>query len=327
MEDVGKKIDNIRSDWRRFKTSSQFHNALMFLVFVAIATVFWFIIALNDNITETFRVRFNIQGVPDSVTFITDPPADLHVTVRDKGTNILRSGVIKNPTVDVSFRDYARDGVFRLSAADLAAELKSDLGGAATITSASIDSIRLYYTLSPGKRVPVIVQADVSAASGYIIPGAPAPMTRQVRVYSYKDEVDTVHSVRTQLLVRNGLSQTSVFDVKLVPVPHVKIVPSQVQVRVPVEPLVHKEAFVNVEVENLPQGESLLLFPNKVPVSFYVPMSHFNDEYFPMRVVADYNETRVTSGSRISVHVSDHVDNLVNVELKADSVEYTLVKH
>ena len=56
-------------------------------------------------------------------------------------------------------------------------------------------------------------------------------------------------------------------------------------------------------------------------------MSHFNDEYFPMRVVADYNETRVTSGSRISVHVSDHAGNLVNVELKADSVEYTLVKH
>ena len=257
MGNVGKKIEDIRSDWRRIKTSSQFHNALMFLIFVAIAAVFWFIIALNDNITETFRVRLNIQNVPDSVTFITDPPVDIHVTVRDKGTNILRSGVIKNPTVDINFRDYAREGIFRLSSTDLNSELKSDLGGAATITSVSIDSLRLYYTLSPGKRVPVIVQAEVSAESGYIIPGAPAPLTRQVRVYSYKDEVD-------------GLSQTSVFDVRLVPIPQVKIVPSQIQVRVPVEPLVHKEAYVNVEVENLPQGQSLLLFPNKVPVSFYV---------------------------------------------------------
>ena len=327
MGNVGKKIEDIRSDWRRIKTSSQFHNALMFLIFVAIAAVFWFIIALNDNITETFRVRLNIQNVPDSVTFITDPPVDIHVTVRDKGTNILRSGVIKNPTVDINFRDFAREGIFRLSSTDLNSELKSDLGGAATITSVSIDSLRLYYTLSPGKRVPVIVQAEVSAESGYIIPGAPAPLTRQVRVYSYKDEIDTVHVVRTQKLVRDGLSQTSVSDVRLVPIPQVKIVPSQIQVRVPVEPLVHKEAYVNVEVENLPQGQSLLLFPNKVPVSFYVPMSHFNDEYFPMRVVADYNETRLTRGSRISVHVSDHAAALVNVELKTDSVEYTLVRH
>ena len=56
-------------------------------------------------------------------------------------------------------------------------------------------------------------------------------------------------------------------------------------------------------------------------------MSHFNDESFPMHVVADFNETRTTSGSRISVRVRDHADVLVNVELKTDSVEYTLVKH
>lgn len=324
---MGKRLDNIRSQWLRIRTSAQFHNALMFLIFVAIAAVFWFIIALNDSITETFRVRLIIQNVPDSVTFITDPPADIHVTVRDKGTNILRSGVIKHPTVSVNFRDYAHDGIFRMTQADLSSELKSDLGGAATITAASLDSLRIYYSVAPGKRVPVIVQSEVSAASGYIIPGRVVPLTRQVKIYSWKDEVDTVHAVRTQMLVRSDLSQTSVFDVKLVPIPHVRIVPSQIQVRVPVEPLVHKEAYVNVEVENLPQGESLLLFPGKVPVSFYVPMSHFNDESFPMHVVADFNETRTTSGSRIAVRVRDHADVLVNVELKTDSVEYTLVKH
>ncbi len=324
---MGIRVDNIRSRWRRIKSSSQFHNALMFLIFVAIAAVFWLIIALNDSVTETFRVRFVIQNVPDSVTFITDPPTDLHVTVRDKGTNILRSGVIKHPTVSVNFADYARDGIFRLSQTDLSSELKSDLGGAATITAASLDSLRIYYSTVPGKRVPVVVCDEVSAASGYIIPGSVEPLTRQVKIYSWKDEVDTVHTVRTQLLVRSELSQTSVFDVKLVPIQHVRIVPSQIQVRVPVEPLVHKEAYVNVEVENLPEGESLLLFPNKVPVSFYVPMSHFNDESFPMHVVADFNETHATSGSRISVRVREHADVLVNVELKTDSVEYTLVKH
>lgn len=324
---MGKRIENIGSRWRRIRTSPQFHNALMFLVFVAIAAIFWFIVALNDSITQTFRVRLLVQNVPDSVTFITDPPADIHVTVRDKGTNILRSGVIKHPTVSVNFADYARDGIFRLTQADLSAELKSDLGGAASITAVSLDSLRIYYSTEPGKRVPVVVQADVSAASGYIIPGQPVSLTRQVKIYSYKNEVDTVHSVKTQLLTRAGLSQTSVFDVKLVPIHQVRIVPAQVQVRVPVEPLVHKETFVSVEVENQPDDESLLLFPNKVPVSFYVPMSHFNDDTFPMRVVADFNETHTTTGSRISVKVRDHSDALINVELKTDSVEYTLVKH
>lgn len=321
------KIEKIRQEWRRVRTSSQFHNALMFLVFVAVAAVFWFIIALNDNIMETFRVRINIQNVPDSVTFINDPPLEVHVTVRDKGTNILRSGIIKNPRVDINFRDYAHDGLFRVSRTDLTNELKNDLGGAVQITASSIDSLRLYYTDSPGKRIPVIIRADVSAASGYIIAGKPELLTRVVSIYSYRDEVDTVSAVYTQKLVKKDLSQTSDFDVRLMPVPHVKIVPSHVMVRVPVEPLVHREAYVPVEVENLPADESLLLFPNRVPVSFYVPMSRFNDETLPMKVVADYDETRRTSGSRISVKIKEHDPALINLVLKADSVDYTLVRH
>lgn len=324
---MGKRIENIKSWCRRVLGSARSHNVLMFLVFVCIAAVFWFIIALNDNVTETFRVRFSIHGIPDSVTFITDPPSDIHVTLRDKGTNILRSGVIKNPEVSVNFRDYAHDGIFRMSKADINAELRSDLGGAASISSVSVDSLRLYYTDSPGKRVPVVVQSEVSAASGYVIAGNPAPLTRQVRIYSYQDEIDTVNVVKTEMLVRNDLSSTSEFDVRLVPVRHVKIVPSQVKVRVPVEPLIHKEVFVPVEVENLPEGESLLLFPAKVPVSFFVPMSRFNDEDFPIRVTVDYEETKKTSGSRIPVNVRGHSPALINVELKNDSVEYTLVRH
>ena len=320
------KIGDIRNEWKRIRTSSRFHNFMMFLIFVAIAAVFWFILALNDSVTETFQVRLNIQNVPDSVTFITDPPADLHVTLRDKGTNILRSGVVKHPTVNLNFRDYAHEGVFRLSAADMTAELKADLG-VSQITAASIDSLRLYYTTQPGKRVPVMGQSDVSASSGNIISGAPVSLTRFVNVYSYRDEVDTVHSVLTQRLVKKDLSQTSEFDVKLKPIQGVKIVPSQVKVRVPVEPLVHKETYVEVDVENLPAGASLLLFPNRVPVSFYVPMSRFNNENVPMHVVVDYNDTHRTRGSRIPVRVRDHAPGLINVELKTDSVEYTLVRH
>ena len=172
-----------------------------------------------------------------------------------------------------------------------------------------------------------MVQSDVSASSGNIISGAPVSLTRFVNVYSYRDEVDTVHSVLTQRLVKKDLSQTSEFDVKLKPIQGVKIVPSQVKVRVPVEPLVHKETYVEVDVENLPAGASLLLFPNRVPVSFYVPMSRFNNENVPMHVVVDYNDTHRTRGSRIPVRVRDHAPGLINVELKTDSVEYTLVRH
>lgn len=321
------KFGKIAVDWRRVKTSSGFHNTMMFLVFVAIAAIFWMIIALNDSVTETFRVKLTIQNVPDTVTFINDPPTDIHVTLRDKGTNILRSGVVKNPEVELNFRDYARDGIFRLSAADLNSELKNSFGAGVQISAVSLDSLRLYYTTMPGKRVPVVVNADLTAASGYIISGNPTPLTKSVLIYSYGDETDTVHCVRTQRLVKRNLSQTSTFDVRINRLNNVKIVPGTVKVRVNVESLVHKESYVQVDAEDIPAGMSLLLFPDRVPVSYYVPMSRFNDEEVPVKVVVDFSDTKATAGSRLPVRVKSHADWIINLEPKVDSVEYTLVKY
>ena len=299
---------------------------MIFLAFVVIAAVFWFVIALNDNVTDTFTVKLNIRNVPDSVTFITDPPAEIHVTLRDKGTNILRSGIVKNPVLNLNFDEYARDGILRLTVSDFSSELKGAFGGAAQITSSSIDSLRCYYTTEPGKRVPVEVNADVQAASGYVIAGAPVPLTKSVLVYSFNNETDTVRSVTTSRLVKKNLSQNSVFPVKIKQIPGVKIVPSTIKVEVKVEALVHKEVYVQVDALNVPEDVSLVLFPPRVPVSFFVPLSRFNDDSPAIHVVVDYDDIEKYGTSNLPVRITAAAGHLINVELKTDSVEYSVVR-
>lgn len=298
----------------------------MFLVFVVIATIFWFITALNESVSQSYEVQFSIRNIPDSVTFITDPPADFHVSLRDKGTNILRSGVFKNPVIDVNFEDYARNGVFRISASDLNAEIKADIGSNASISGISIDSLRLYYTDQPGRRVPIVVQSDLTAASGYVISGSPTPVKGSVLAYSIRDEADTLRRVYTKKVVKKDLSQSIVVTVPIIAPANVKLIPSEIEVRINVEPLVRKETYIRVDVDNLPAGEGLLLFPNSVPVSFYVPMSRFNDDSFPIRVYVDYQDTYKTPGSRIPLYLVDSSGSIINPTLSTDSVEYTLVK-
>ena len=298
----------------------------MFLVFVVIATIFWFITALNESVSQSYEVQFSIRNIPDSVTFITDPPADFHVSLRDKGTNILRSGVFKNPVIDVNFEDYARNGVFRISASDLNAEIKADIGSNASISGISIDSLRLYYTDQPGRRVPIVVQSDLTAASGYVISGSPTPVKGSVLAYSIRDEADTLRRVYTKKVVKKDLSQSIVVTVPIIAPANVKLIPSEIEVRINVEPLVRKETYIRVDVDNLPAGEGLLLFPNSVPVSFYVPMSRFNDDSFPLRVYVDYQDTYKTPGSRIPLYLVDSSGSIINPTLSTDSVEYTLVK-
>ena len=81
-----------------------------------------------------------------------------------------------------------------------------------------------------------------------------------------------------------------------------------------------------IESRGVPQGESLLLFPNRVPVSYYVPMSKFNDTEAPISAAVDYADTKLTRSNQIPVRLGNVPDYVVNPKIKADSVEYTLVK-
>lgn len=316
----------IRERWRKIKSLPQFRNILTFMAFVAVAILFWVVLSLNDSVTHTFRVRVVIKNVPDTVTFITEPPQDMNLTLRDKGTNILRSGIIKHPVVNFNFGDYARDGIMRITKSDLMAGFKESFGSGMQVISMSLDSLRIYYSDSPGRRVPVVVRVKVTASSGNIIAGAPMPLDRSVRIFSYGNETDTINRVETELLVKNDLKHTETFDVRIKPIPKVRIVPPIVKVKVPVEPLVLKEGYAQIETRNVPEGVSMLLFPNRVPVSYYVPMSIYSEKEPDMVVYADYIDTKNPVGNKVPVRLGTVARDMVNPVLKMDSVEYTLLR-
>ncbi len=323
---MGKKLQNLKKKWNMVKASKGFHNTLVFLAFVAVSTVFWFILAMNDNVTKTFDVNLKIVNVPDSVTFITDPPKSIHVTLRDKGTNLLRAGVLNHPAIYINFRDFASNNYFRFTKNDLDAALKASFGSTAQIGSVSIDSLAISYTTGKGHRVPIVIRADVSASAGNVISGLPEALDRVVKVYSVSGISDTLSRVYTEPIVKRNLSETTEFEVPLTPIPGVKIVPSKVKVRIVVDPLVKKDALATVRPVNVPVGMSLLLFPAAVPVSYYVPMSHFNDEDIPVKVTVDYEDVDRTTTSRLPLTITATENYVAGPQLGQTDVEYTIVR-
>ncbi len=319
------RLRDIKSRWKAFRKSSRFHDALVFLSFVVVATLFWFIMALNDSVEDTVEVRLNITNVPDSVTFIKLPPERVHVSVRDKGTSLLRSAFFRSPVVNLNFADYASDGRFRFSRSDMSAAVRSVFGPGAQVSVLSVDSVSVPYTTLKGKRVPVVVAADVTASLGNIIDGNPVSRPANVLVYSSREVLDTITRVYTERLVKRNLSESSVESVAVHAVAGARIVPAQVEVKVNVQPLVRKELLVECGVRGVPDGISLLLFPSRVPISYFVPMSRFNDDHPPVEVWVDYADTHLAGTKRLPVKIGPTPRGIRNVTTELDSVEYTIV--
>lgn len=320
-------MDRLFDKWKRFRETATFHDAVLFLVFVGVSTLFWIILALNDSAQDSFNVRLNISNVPDSVTFINDIPDKFHVGVRDKGTNLWRTHY-RRPTVSINFRDYADKGVLKFTHADMQTALKTLFGTTATITSSSLDSLVLVYTTNKGKRVPIKIHSNISAASGSVIEGNLQASPSSVYVFGDQTVLDTIHSVSTQLITLSDLTETTKVNVKLLKIRNARIVPSTVEVKVPVEPLVKKEAMITITPVNVPQNQSMLLFPSKVPVDYYVAMSRLGDNDDPsIELQVDYRGILESKNGKLRVRVVSYPERLQNLSLKTDSVEYTIVKN
>ncbi len=313
--------------WVNLRKSSEFRNLLTYAVFVAIAALFWVIITLNDSVQHGTMVNVKITNKPDSVTFISEVPKTIHVEIKDKGSGLMRSAYFRTPTVNLNFRDLAAEGQFICSHSDLRAALKETFGINASILSCSIDSLRLTYTDRPGKNVPVQVSVVARPRAGYIVYGNPSSEPLRVTAYGPREILDTLHRVFTKTYVESDLAESVTFVSELKPIKGVRLIPSSVKVKINVEPLVAKEELVSVMAENVPQDESLLLFPSKVRVSYYVPMSEFSIEKKRVRVVTDYNEVASHRGERLPLKIEliDAVNTILPT-LHSDSVEYTLVR-
>lgn len=321
------RLESANEKWKRLKHTSAFHDLVLFLVFVAISTFFWIILALNDNAQGSYNVKVAINNCPDSVTFISDIPEKLHVTVRDKGTSIWRNHY-RHPTMNINFREYADAGELRYSKNDIITSLKSIFGSSAQIVSISLDSLYLEYTSNKGKRVPVVIDADVSAASGSIIEGFTKASPSNVLVYGDQKVLDTIHKVRTEKIILSDLSENTTVEVRLRKINDARILPSKVNVTVPVEPLVKKKASITITPVNVPHGESLLLFPSKVPVEYYVAMSRLNDDDDPeIELEVDFKAIPPSHNGKLHVRVARYPDRLKNLSLINDSVEFTIVKN
>lgn len=319
-------LSDAKGRWKRLKATSGFHSAAIFLACVLTAALFWYILALNDNMQDGFFVKININDVPKNVTFISDVPDKVYVTIRDKGTSLMRHGHLKDPSIDIDFRRYAANGVLRYRRADMMAALRNTFGTNATVSSISIDSIRLDYTTNPGKRIPVVIDGDVGAASGFVIAGRLISDPVSVVAYSTSENLDTLHKAHTVHFERLGLSESTKMEVRIRPMAGIRTIPDEVQVRIPVETLVHKVVSVSVEPVNVPAGKGLLLFPSKVNVGFYVPMNRFNEDETDIEVYVDYEDIERLRTKRIPVRIAKHPESLVNVSVVNDSVEYTIVK-
>lgn len=298
-------------------------NILLYLVFVVISFIFWLLLTLNNEVQKDYLVTINLTSVPDSVTIINDFTPAIRVNVKDKGSSFLKFSLGSNPSIKIDFNDYSdSNGKISVSSTELRSLLSEAFGSGVSIFNVNPDSIHLDYTTLPPKRVPVIVDAKIEPNYQYVVSGTIRPSIDSVDIYSDRNKLNEINKVYTYHFEERNLKDTLLRKVKLLSPKGVKIKPNKIDVTIPVEALITKQAVVPVITRGVPYGVNIITFPSKIGVSYLVPMSEYKENQNLMAEV--YYNDLLLKPNKLKLYINQPNWIYGDITLNTDSVEYII---
>lgn len=304
-------------------------DALMFMVFLCISAILWSVLSLNEEEQYDLRMPLKVTHIPDSVTMISSGPEALSVSLRARGTQLIKMSLGSTPTVNIDFRAYARNSVLQLNNAELKSIARMAASGS-MVSVVTPDSLALPYTTHKGYSLPVKVDYKVTPSPQSSLAGRPRLSIDTVKVYMAPGHElpDGYNSVDTEPIRIIGIDQTTTQRVKLLGPSNSRVIPDSIDVTFDIEPMIFKSRKVVIEPVNVPSEIKLITFPAQIDVFFMLPMSSYSSGDVRFRVVADYNSIDHRRGSRmVKLKLSDVPQHLQNVQLSADSAEFIIEKH
>lgn len=302
-------------------------NILTFLVFLLISTIFWFLMALNDEVQEDYKVPLRLEEFPKQMTVISGTVPTINVTVKDKGSALAKFAWGAKPVLKLRYDEFTRpsDNHLLFSEAQLNSALRGVFGSSASVVAVKPDSLHLYYTTNPGIPVKVVVDADITTLPQYEAFGSPRISTDSVLLYSNLKERLQIKELPTAPISLSRLSDTTTVEVSILVPEGMRAVPSKVRVTFPVEPLVSKTRRLKVEPVNVPAGTRLVPFPAMVEATYLLPKSTYASANSTLRVTVDYND--ISPGKKsLPLRLSGVPPYCQSARLVTQEVEY-IIEH
>ncbi len=315
------KLQNIKTNIKETIHSSKGKDLVVFIILVCVSYIFWLLLTLNIEVQQDIDINLELTDKPDSVTLINDVPKAINVSVRDKGSALIKYVWGESPTMKIRFEDYDNgNNRIIMGESDINSRIRSFFSPSSQIISSRPDSINIYYTTKHGKKAIIEINADVLPALQYTITGNVTANTDSVTIYSISDLPLTLNSVKTESIVRSNLKDTTYIDVGIVPIPGTRIIPDRVTLCIPVEPLIAKKHTITINPINVPVNSELITFPSNVEISYLIPMNRYNED-FDVKAYANYNDA---TGSKIPVSTSMIPEYITSFSFSPDSVEYII---
>lgn len=253
------------------------NDAFIFLVFVAIATLFWWGRAMSSPREVTISLPITYTDIPSQIVFHKPLPNQIDITMRDNG-KLLRYIKHTSPIiiVDLASRFNEETGTLVLSSDILRPKIQDILPGTTIIQQIRPETIETTYQRQESKIVPINLQASWTLANQYQLVSQPIVEPMEIEIYGSQQDIETIDSIFTDSLFVSALNDTLSQEVSLIIPQGIRTNTQKVTATFIAEQFTDKSFTIPIQVENIPNNISLHLFPQEVTITIRVGISNFS---------------------------------------------------
>ncbi len=304
-------------------------DMLLFAFFFVVSLGFWLLQKLDDTFETNISVPLELVGVPEGTIITSPPPAEVTVTVRDRGTNLFqymqRRKALEPIRLDFSAYDNASaTGKITVPLADVQRAFQQQMLSSTHVQKLSPSKFEFHYNRGVSRRLPVKYTGTVTTAQqNYLQSIALDPDT--VLVYAPASMLDTMQYAYTVRRDMADLKRTTSATIPLSAAIGVKIEPEAIEMTAHVDYYTEQTVSVPVVGLNFPAGISLRTFPAKVTVKYRVGASlarYLSAENFV--ITATYEELLGNDGQKFPLQLKSIPQGISNVRIYPNEIDYLL---
>jgi len=307
---------------------------MVFLICLAIATVFWFLNALNKEYTVDLSFPVKYTNLPKNKILANSPPDHFTLKVNSYGFTILRhklnmafSPLVFNVNDFTGGRmESSENSKFRIGTRQFISRLSGQVSNELRIIEIQPDSLYFEFDRLVQRKMKVKPNVTYTLKQQYYLNGNIATEPDSVLVSGAESVLDTMAYVSTQTQHYKQLEKNIQRNVPLENYKNVTLDPKRVILKIPMEEYTEKNLVVPVYVSDAPEGISIKLFPDKVKLSFLVGLSHFSDisenDFLLTVRYSDIAEKK----EMLSINLDTKPQNILSVSIAPEQVEYLIEK-
>lgn len=319
------------------KSKVKFHKSLLiFLFFVFVATIFWFLSALNLSYTTLINYPVKYTNPPEGVVLVNPPPENLSLKVTGHGYTLLRHKISKeiipiifdlNAFVLQTLGDKSKQQFYVLTRA-AHTKIANQLSREIEVLEISPDTIFFIFSDAYKKKLPVKPVLNLEFEKQFMIKGDVKVYPDSVYVEGPKSLVDTMKYAYTNEITLNNIRDSVSHYLTIKDVNQVTYSHSRVSLNFQVEQFTEASLKIPITQINVPEQYSLKLFPDEITAYYLVALSDYeNIKTRHFMAIADFHLLgNDAPPAKLKIKMSRIPEQIILIRYFPESVDYIIEK-